>query len=54
MNKNYCEAGLILDKDKEYIYYLDEPCKILISEVKIIDKSRIVLQKNGLIKVKQK
>jgi hypothetical protein len=54
MNKNYCEAGLILESDKNYIYYLDEPCKILISEVEIIDKSRIVLQKNGLIKVKQK
>jgi hypothetical protein len=53
INKNYCEAGLILDRDKDYIYYLDEPCKILISEVKIIDKSRIILQKNGLIKVKQ-
>jgi hypothetical protein len=53
MNKNYCEAGLILDRDKDYIYYLDEPCKVLISEVEIIDKSRIVLQKNGLIKVKQ-
>jgi hypothetical protein len=54
INKNYCEAGLILDRDKDYIYYLDEPCKILISEVEIIDKSRIILQKNGLIKVKQK
>jgi len=53
MKKNYCEAGLILDSDKDYIYYLDEPCKILISEVEIIDKSRIILQKNGLIKVKQ-
>jgi len=53
INKNYCEAGIILDRDKDYIYYLDEPCKILISEVEIIDKSRIILQKNGLIKVKQ-
>jgi hypothetical protein len=53
MNKNYCEAGIISESDKNYIYYLDEPCKILISEVEIIDKSRIILQKNGLIKVKQ-
>jgi hypothetical protein len=53
MNKNYCEAGIISESDKDYIYYLDEPCKILISEVEIIDKSRIILQKNGLIKVKQ-
>jgi hypothetical protein len=53
MNKNYCEVGIISESDKDYIYYLDEPCKILISEVEIIDKSRIILQKNGLIKVKQ-
>jgi hypothetical protein len=53
MNKNYCEVGIISESEKDYIYYLDEPCKILISEVEIIDKSRIILQKNGLIKVKQ-
>lgn len=52
MNKKYCEAGLILDSDKDYIYYLDEPCKVLISEVNLIDKSRIILLKNGLIKLK--
>jgi hypothetical protein len=52
-NQGSKEIGLILDRDKDYIYYLDEPCKILISEVEIIDKSRIILQKNGLIKVKQ-
>ena len=34
----FCVAGYISETDKEYIFYLDEPCKILISEVKIIPK----------------
>ena len=34
----YCEVGMISETDPDYIWYLDEPCKILISEVKIIDK----------------
>jgi hypothetical protein len=41
----YCEVGTILETDKDYIYYLDEPCKILISEVKIIDKENVVYDK---------
>jgi hypothetical protein len=28
----YCEAGYISETDKDYIWYLDEPCKIPISE----------------------
>ena len=48
----YCEAGIIHETDKDYIWYLDEPCKILISEVKIIPKENVIIQKNGLIKVK--
>ena len=38
INPKYCEKGTIPENDPEYIWYLDEPCKILISEVKIIDK----------------
>ena len=37
----YCEAGTIHESDPEYIWYLDEPCKILISEVKIIPKEDV-------------
>lgn len=37
----YCEVGVILESDKDYIYYLDEPAKILISEVKLIDKENV-------------
>jgi hypothetical protein len=52
INPKYCEVGTILETDKNYIYYLDEPCKILISEVKIIEKSNVIIQKDGLIKLK--
>ena len=38
----FCERGFIKDSDKDYIYFLDEPCKILISEVKIIPEENIV------------
>ena len=52
INPKYCEVGTILETDKDYIYYLDEPCKILISEVRIIEKSNVIIQKDGLIKLK--
>jgi hypothetical protein len=52
INPEYCEAGIILETDKDYIHYLDDPCKILISEVKIIPKENVVRQKDGLIKIK--
>lgn len=48
----YCEVGMISESDPDYIWYLDEPCKILISTVKIIDKDKVVVQKNGLITFK--
>ncbi len=52
MNPKYCEVGMIHETDPNYIWYLDEPCKILISEVKIIPKESVIVQKYGLIKVK--
>lgn len=45
----YCEAGMILETDKEHIWYLDEPCKILISEVTIIPKERVFYDKKKKI-----
>jgi hypothetical protein len=39
--KPYCDVGMISETDKEYIWYLDEPCKVLISDVKIIDKENV-------------
>ena len=52
ISPKYCEVGIISESDPDYIWYLDEPCKILVSEVKIIDKDKVVVQKNGLITFK--
>ena len=50
----YCEVGMISETDPEYVWYLDEPCKILISEVKIIDKENVIFDKKSrLIRVRQ-
>lgn len=54
INPEYCEVGMIHEKDPNYIWYLDEPCKILLSEVKIIPKENVIEYKNGIIKVKKK
>ena len=54
INPQYCEVGMISETDHEYIWYLDEPCKILISEVKIIDKENVIFDKKSLlIRVRQ-
>lgn len=50
----YCEVGMISETDPEYIWYLNEPCKVLISEVKIIEKENVILDKKSrLIRVRQ-
>jgi len=41
----FCEVGMISDTDPDYIWYLNEPCKILISEVKIIDNGEVFYNK---------
>jgi len=43
----YCEAGIIHESDKDYIWYLNEPCKVLISEVKIIPKEKVYYDKKN-------
>ena len=43
----YCEVGMISETDPEYIWYLDEPCKILISEVKTIPKENVTYDKKS-------
>lgn len=45
ISQEYCEAGYISESDPEYIWYLDEPCKILISEVKLIDTVNVFYDK---------
>jgi len=53
IKEEYCEVGIISETDKDYIWYLNEPCKILISEVKIIDKEFVTYDsKNRLHIVK--
>ncbi len=41
IKKQYCEVGIISETDPDYIWYFDEPCKILISDVKIIPKENV-------------
>ena len=41
INPKYCEAGMIHESDPNHIWYLNEPCKQLLSEVKIIDKEKV-------------
>ena len=49
----YCEVGSISKDDPNYIWYIDKPCKILISEVKIIPKEDVIHdKKRGLYLVK--
>jgi hypothetical protein len=45
INPKYCEAGIFLKNDPNYIYYYYGPCKILISEVKIIPKENVFYNK---------
>ena len=55
INDKYCEAGMIPESDKDYIWYYDSPCKILISEVKIIPKENVFYNKKSRsYEVKQK
>lgn len=50
----YCEVGMISETDPEYIWYLDEPCKIIISDVKIIEKENVIFDnKSLLLRVRQ-
>ena len=55
INPKYCEVGMISETNPEYIWYLDEPCKILIIEVKIIEKENVIFDKKSrLIRVRSK
>ena len=45
INPQFCEVGIIHETDKEHIWYLDEPCKVLISDVKIIPKDQVIYNK---------
>jgi hypothetical protein len=49
IKRKYCEVGMIHESDPKHIWYLDEPCKILISEVKIIDKASVFYNKKNRV-----
>jgi len=54
ISPKFCEVGHISETDPEYIWYLYEPCKILIREVKIIEKENVIFDKKSrLIRVRQ-
>lgn len=53
INPQYCEVGIISETDKDYIWFLEEPCKILISDVKIIPKEYVIYnKKSGLYQIR--
>ena len=45
INPKHCEVGTIINTDPDYIYFLNYPCKVLISECKIIEKDRVTYNK---------
>ena len=47
INNKYCEVGFILESDPNYIYYKDGPCKVLISDVKIISNENVTCDKRS-------
>jgi hypothetical protein len=50
----YCEAGMISESDPDYIWYIDEPCKVLIKDVKLIPAADVEYdKKSNLYKVKK-
>lgn len=49
----HCEAGIIYPDQPNYIFYLYEPCKVLKSEVKIIDRKNVCVENRGVFLVKK-
>ena len=49
IKKEFCEIGFISETDSEYIWYLNEPCQVLIKDVKIVDKENVVYDKKNMV-----
>lgn len=49
MKKEFCEIGMISETDSKHIWYLDEPSKVLIKDVKIIDKENVTYDKKNRV-----
>lgn len=43
----YVEIGIIHESDKSHIWYLNEPCKVAINEVKIISDEYVYFDKKS-------
>lgn len=55
INPKYCEVGMIFKTDPEHIWYIDEPCKIPIKEVKIINENDVIFDnKEGIYIISKK
>jgi hypothetical protein len=53
IRKDFCEVGMISESDPDYIWYLHEPCKVLIANVKIVPNENVVYDnKNNIYLVK--
>lgn len=53
IKKEYVEPGIIVKDELEYIHYMKEPAKILITEVKIIPEEQVYFdKKEKLFKIK--
>ena len=47
INPEYVEIGMIHESDKEHIWFLDEPCKVLIKDVKIVPDENVYFDKKS-------
>mgnify|MGYP003435538840 CR=1 FL=1 len=54
IKKQYCEIGMISETDPEYVWYLNEPCKILLTEVKIIPEENVFYDKKSRLHIVKK
>ena len=53
IKSSYVEVGIISDTDPKHIWYINEPCKVLISDVKIIPEQQVYFdKKKKLYKIK--
>lgn len=54
INNKYCEVGFIPEIDKVHVYYLNEPCKEPLKDVKIIEEEKVYFDnKTKKYKVRQ-
>lgn len=45
INPEFVEVGTIHPSDPDYIYYVNEPCKVLIDDVKVIPEDMVEYDK---------